>query len=336
MPENVTRLAQQQSVLMMHLLNGEPQGPRTLELTHTNTKAIAVPRKEYERVSRAQGEFGRPGCYILVFDPSIGSSLTEKVYIGQADVGRIRLDQHARDAEMDWVWLVLFTSKDGRMNNAHAQHIEARLVAMARGIGRAELVNMVNPEEPTLDPADRVMAERFLSDILVYCPILGLNAFSIPRAPTTAGQQVGEPEAQPTSTGVPTIPIKTTLALWVSKTPAATYHLNNLPEAHGYNTEDGFVVLSGSPLRPHVTESADEWHGVSKIRDQLLSTGVLVKDGEVLRFARDYVFTSPSRAAYVVIGYSTSGRTAWVTEEGVTLNEVEAGRLTRDGGQTSS
>jgi hypothetical protein len=305
---------------MIHLLDGEPQGPRTLEITHTNTKAIAVPRTEYERVSRVQGEFGRPGCYILVFDPSIDGPLTEKLYIGQADVGRTRLDQHAHDKDKDWTWLVLFTSKDGRMNNAHAQYIEARLIAAARQVGRAELVNVVGPEEPTLDPADKAMAERFLSDILVYCPILGLSAFSAPKAPISAGTDASEPKP----------PLPFTVTVSVSKSTTVTYHLDSLPDASGYNTEEGFVVMRGSPLRSHVSPSANEWFGVSKTREQLLSRGILEREGDALRFARDYVFNSPSQAAYVVLGYSTSGRTVWVTSDGRTLNEVEAGTLPKE------
>ena len=305
------------SVLMMHLLDGEPQGPRILEFTHTNTEAIAVPRTAYERVSRKLPAFKRPGTYILVYDPSTGGPLTEKLYIGEADVAQLRLDQHARDPDKDWRWVVLFTSRNGRMNNAHAQFLEARLVALARQAGRAELVNANDPQEPTLDLADKSMALRFLTDVLVYCPILGLNAFTTPRTPQSV--------SAPPSPGVPEI---TSLVAAAPQTPSPViYHLAQLPEAKGFNTDEGFVVLRGSPLRPGVAASADDNHGVTRHRTQLRERGILEPFEDTLRFTRDHSFNSPSQASILILGYPISGRTAWVTDDGITLNEVEASTL---------
>ena len=68
--------------------------------------------------------------------------------------------------------------------------------------------------------------------------------------------------------------------------------------------------------------------GLAKLRNDLESRGVLTKVGGTRHFNREYVFDSPSQAAIIVLGYSISGRTAWVTDDNRTLNEVESGSLT--------
>jgi hypothetical protein len=310
---------ERESVLMLHLLDGEPQGPRVLEITHTNSKAIAVPRTAYERISKARSEFGRPGAYILVYDPIGGGPLSERIYIGEADVARERMNTHVRAADDDWNWFVLFTSRDGRMNKVHAEYIESRLVALARQSGRAVLENKNEPQEPTLDPADRATARRFLADVLMYCPILGIAAFSAPLSPSLGTTPQSAKSGVPASpTPQPTIPAT-----------ALVYHLRALPEAKGYNSEKGFVVLSGTPLRDDVAPSVEtSYGGLANLRNELEARGVLSKVGGTRHFNRDYVFDSPSQAAIFVLGYSISGRTAWVAGDGRTLNEVESGGLT--------
>lgn len=306
---------EKEAVLMLHLLDGEPQGPRVLEITHTNTKAVALPRTAYDRVSKARSEFNRPGAYILIYDSLGGGPLSERIYIGEADVARERMNAHVRDAEDDWNWFVLFTSRDGRMNKVHAEYIESKLVALAHQAGRAVLENKNDPQEPTLDPAERATARRFLSDILTYCPILGILAFTAPRVIVPP-----VPPPPPASAGAPASPPQPS----VIPSEAVVYHLKGFVEAKGYNSEKGFVVLAESPLRNEIAPSAEERYEVSKLRAELEARGVLAKVGDTHRFTREYVFDSPSQAAVFVIGYPVSGRTTWITNDGRTLNEVES------------
>lgn len=64
-----------------------------------------------------------------------------------------------------------------------------------------------------------------------------------------------------------------------------------------------------------------------RLRQQLLDTGILRPHESLVRFAQDYEFDSPNRAAEVVCGGSVNARLAWVAEaSGQTLGSYLAGR----------
>jgi hypothetical protein len=52
--------------------------------------------------------------------------------------------------------------------------------------------------------------------------------------------------------------------------------------------------------------------------------GVLVAEGDRLRFASDYLFSSPSSAAAVLLGRSANGRIEWKDENGKTLKTLQS------------
>jgi Domain of unknown function (DUF4357) len=60
----------------------------------------------------------------------------------------------------------------------------------------------------------------------------------------------------------------------------------------------------------------------------LLHQGALERKESCLEFAKDAEFTSPSAAAAVIHGGNANGLTAWKTEDGRTLRELEAGSST--------
>lgn len=96
--------------------------------------------------------------------------------------------------------------------------------------------------------------------------------------------------------------------------------------AVGYRTEDGFLVKEGSLLRKDINYATSD--RANQIRNELLAEGVLEPEGNQLRFTRDYPFSSPSRAAMVVLGRNANGWNAWKTSEGLSLSK--AMRVSRD------
>jgi hypothetical protein len=70
--------------------------------------------------------------------------------------------------------------------------------------------------------------------------------------------------------------------------------------------------------------------GMFDLRQELIGNGVLVAEGSGYRFSQDYVFTSPSTAAAVVLGRSANGRIEWKDGQGRTLKELQAQELTQD------
>jgi hypothetical protein len=140
----------------------------------------------------------------------------------------------------------------------------------------------------------------FLANILGMLPVLGIHAF----------------ETSPTL-----LPITGTGLLTCEGRGAS---------AAGRDTPQGFVVQSGSSAAIDEVPSLKEHHpGVSELRTDLRSNGVLIPDGNVVRFTQDYTFTSPSYASSVVMGRSSNGRTDWKDTSGRTLKELQEALATQ-------
>jgi hypothetical protein len=71
-----------------------------------------------------------------------------------------------------------------------------------------------------------------------------------------------------------------------------------------------FTALEGSHARQSWVSTP---HANKALHESLVRDGVLVPDSPsgLLRFARDYVFASPSAAAAVVTGRNANGRIEW-------------------------
>jgi hypothetical protein len=62
------------------------------------------------------------------------------------------------------------------------------------------------------------------------------------------------------------------------------------------------------------------------LKDKLREEGILMDDGDRLRFAQDYEFEASSAAAGVISGAQMSGPKYWKTLEGRTLRDIEVER----------
>ncbi|RYZ85304.1 MAG: DUF4357 domain-containing protein [Proteobacteria bacterium] len=60
-----------------------------------------------------------------------------------------------------------------------------------------------------------------------------------------------------------------------------------------------------------------------KFRQRLLEDGILVVDGDLLEFSEDYIFSSPSTAAVMVMGRNANGLEEWKLSNGTTLRDFE-------------
>jgi len=83
-------------------------------------------------------------------------------------------------------------------------------------------------------------------------------------------------------------------------------------------------VHKGSTARKEIATSFEE-HGYMKLRNQLITEGVLVESGDSLMFTSDYDFQSPSAAAAVVLGRSSNGQSDWKD-----INDASIGKLSAE------
>lgn len=269
--------------------SGNPAGVGVIEKSNRLTIGVVFPRSLFAEV-RKRSEIEGAGVYVLW--ESDGSSQLPRVYVGQAERLKSRLDNHARNKDF-WTQGVFFTSKDRNLNKAHAQHLEARLIELSKKAARCSLDNKDTPQQPSLSEADRADAESYLSDILLCLPVLGVRYFETP------------PERTPN---------------------VKLFHLRSKGiQAKGYPGDGEFVVRKGSQAVKHETQSIHAH--ISDLRKMLVDWGILVDSGKTYTLNRDYVFSSPSSACNTLLGATASGPQQWKDAKGRSLKEIEDAKL---------
>jgi hypothetical protein len=281
--------------LRIFVADGDPDGLRIVEKSNWIGKALVFPRALLPQV-KARPELAQTGVYLLLGPRPDGEG--EMLYVGEGDPILPRLQDHQSKKDF-WTRAIGFTTATaGQLNKAHAQFLEARLIALARAAKRMPLDNANQPAEPSLREADRADMEVFLAHMLGMLPVLGVHAFE--SAPAVAAK------------ASPVLSCKGKGVL-----------------ASGYEASQGFVVKAGSQaVAESVPSMAQHVRGMYDIRQELIANGVLALEGGFYRFTQDYAFSSPSTAAAVVLGRSANGRIEWKDAQGRTLKalqEAEAG-----------
>ncbi|MBK9303343.1 MAG: GIY-YIG nuclease family protein [bacterium] len=265
--------------------SGEPEALRIVEKSNWTGQGLVFPRSQFADV-RQRPELSRTGVYVL-WGPSESSQLP-RIYIGEGDPVRPRLDQHSKQKDF-WTHAAVFTSKDQNLNKAHVQHLESRLVELARQAKRAELDNGNVPQLPALSEAETADADGYLSDLLLCLPVVGVSLFESARARTAKSRE------------------------FILKAKGI--------EGRGVDASEGFVVLAGSGAVINEVASCQSY--LIELRRSLLQQKVLEPSGTGYRLTQDYTFNSPSTAAGVLLGRSSNGRTEWKDAKGRSLKEFQ-------------
>jgi hypothetical protein len=274
------------ATIKLFLPRGDANSLRTAEISNWSGKAIAAPRTELETLF-AREELDKPGVYLLLGrDPERNSP---RAYVGEAEILRERLKQHK--SKEFWVTAIAFVSKDENLTKAHVRYLENRILSEATTIGRF-LIEQNQAGGSKLPESDREDMEVFLARIRQLLPVLGTDILT----------PIVHASSSRSSPGVLFCRVKSV-------------------EAKGQRSANGFVIFRGSSAVVQPRPSAQPW--LLSLREQLLGEGSLVPNGELLQFARDIEFSSPSAAASVVRGGNSNGLTAWKTNDGTTLKELD-------------
>jgi len=277
------------AVIRLFLAQGTADGFRMIEKSNWTGLGLVSSRADYLD-ARQREEWARPGVYFLTAEAE--DSTRPLLYIGEADDVRNRVDSHVKSKDF-WTQVVAFTSKDGNLNKAHVRYLEARLLALAGAADRVTLLNGTGPALPRLSEADIAEMEGYLSEMLVILPLAGVIAFQAVQRPQASSDDL-------------------VLA-------------GRGAQASGADTSEGFVVFEESLARSDEVASINP--GTTRLRARLLSEGVLVPDGEHLRFTKAHLFDSPSTAAAVVLGRTANGRIEWKDRTGRTLKAGQEAAL---------
>ncbi|MDD9994156.1 MAG: GIY-YIG nuclease family protein [Dehalococcoidia bacterium] len=280
------------TAFLVHIFmpDGDPEGVRVIEKANWSGEGLAFPRQLYQSKVTGREELTRPGVYVLWNSGEDGR--LPRAYVGEGDVLKSRLDSHV-SSKTFWTHGIAFTSKDGTLNKAHVQYLESQLVRIANDVGRCVLVNANAPRAPQLSPGVTAAVELYLADMLLCLPVLGVTFFEKPKEQAAGAQSL--------------------------------YLRGKGITAQGYESVSGFVVRSGS----HATkEEAPAFHKyyprLFSLRRELLANGILKEDGDAYLFVEDYLFTSPSYAAGVLLGHGSNGPETWRDASGRTLKVIRA------------
>jgi hypothetical protein len=276
--------------LKIFVADGDPDGLRTVERSNWIGRGVVFPRPLLPNV-KSRGEFSQTGVYLLLGPRADGEG--EMLYIGEGDPVRPRLESHFVQKDF-WTKAVLFVAGSAQLNKAHVQFLEAQLIQRAKAAKKMPLDNANSPAEPTLSEADRADMQVFLDNMLGILPVLGIHAFELKEKFTTSA----------------------TTPLFNCKGKGAL--------AIGMEATQGFIVKAGSQAVLEAVPSMQEHvRGLYDLRKELISNGVLAVKGNYYEFTQDYVFSSPSTAAAVVLGRSANGRLEWKDKHGESLKALQ-------------
>lgn len=278
--------------IIIYMINGTPTGPKTIEIGNWSGKAIYTPRANLKSVL-SRPELESPGVYLLRSESS-DANFEEKIYIGEAEKLSARLAQHS--SSKDFESAICFVSKDEMLTKSHVKYLESRLVALARDARRSQVDNKNTPPESRLSEADISDMEYFLEQIKLILPAVGMNTLV-----------TSTPHAKSESKPAPSEDVY--------------YIKSDSVDARMVERDDAFVVLEGSQARLDTTESiAPGW---LKIRNKLISDGVLVAGPGYYTFTEDTSFSSPSAASSVILGRQAPGPISWRTSSGMTYKDAQ-------------
>lgn len=226
-----------------------------------------------------------PAFYILIGSSSDIEISKPEAYIGQTDNMRQRLKEHFKSKEKEfWQFALVFIAKDGSINKADVQYLEAKGIALATKARRYSMKpNKVKPVLPNLPLHQRDAAQEFFEDILFLTSFYGCDIFRI----TTKSPSKVE--------------------------GAEVFYCG----AKAIYTAREIVVLEGSEISEKSTPSLND----KGRRDNLVAQLTRRKNGHLV-LSLNKAFGSVSAAAKFVSGYSVNGWEAWKDKDGNSLNSL--------------
>jgi hypothetical protein len=274
--------------IKIFLIDGEPNGRMSCELSNWSGKAYKIPRIKVKECSDRE-DLTSTGVYLLFGKDDSGK---DQVYIGEAESILKRLNQQLSQKDF-WNEAIVFISKDENLNKAHIKYLENRLHDIAKSAGRYTVDNSIVPTQSSISESDRAEMEEFIEYIKMLVNTLGHKVFDEKREFRPKQKQE---------------------SFFIKAARGA--------EGQGELTSDGFVVFKSSKAAATFVNSITP--NFVALRQKLIDEGVLEDRGEYLEFSDDYIFSSPSTAAAIVMGRNANGLTEWKTKNGKTLKESES------------
>lgn len=275
----------------MFLMDAEPNGRMICELSNWTGKAYRIPRAKVKDCSDRE-ELKSTAVYLLFGKPELNED-NIPVYIGEAENVYSRLIQHVSEKDF-WNEAVIFISKDENLNKAHIKYLESRLYETAILAKRYEIKNSLIPTKSSISESDKAEMEEFVEYIKILINVMGFKVFE----PIHSLQSHDTKEDN---------------YLFIDAARGA--------KGAGQRSIDGFVVFSGSEIANTTVTSFP--NGFAKLRQLLIDENKIEQNGDKLVFTENYLFSSPSTAAAIIMGRNANGLLEWKDKFGRALKDIE-------------
>lgn len=270
----------------MFIFDGNPNGRIMCELSNWNGRVYKISRNELSEFSQ-RADLENTGVYFLFGKDEENN---DTVYIGEAEKMFSRLKQHLRDSEY-WNDCIVVISKDNLLNKAHVKYLENKFYMLAQNAGRSIVINNTIPTCSSISEYDEAMLHEFINNAKLLVNTLGYKVFD-----TIEDTAVRQNDTEQ--------------YFFIKAARGA--------DAKGMIVSDGFAVMKGSTIAFSTVQSMPD--SLKKLRDSLIKKEIIDKN---FKLTRDYIFTSPSLAAAIVMGRNANGRTEWKNEEHKSIKDIE-------------
>ena len=280
-----------------------------------------IPRDFVERLV-FENELKQAGIYLLVNEEK------RTVYVGQADsrenvngiLSRM-IESHGGEVD-DWdVGFALTNGTPHFFGATELNYLERFFYDEAKRKGFYTVINRSRPHANDVDISTKMVLEKFTEYVFfglrkcLNCKVYA--GWGVENAPEKAvTRKVSSSEKKAETQDAPITQRET-----VSVTELFFIHSDGKDaHAEAVRTDaNKMIVKKGSRISQSSNLANQKGQeGSEKLRNQLISDGT-IKDRI---FTLDYTFNSPSTAATVILGASSSGNAKWKNKDGMTLGEI--------------
>lgn len=187
---------------------------------------------------------------------------------------------------------MVLISKDNLLNKAHVKYLENKFYSLAKEANRFKVLNATIPTLSSISKYDVAMLNEYIYHAKLLVNTLSYKVFE---------------------------PIASSQAEGSSNEDHFVILSARGADAKGNLVSDGFAVFKGSSIANLTVPSMPP--SLVKLREDLIQNGII--DNQ-FRFVKDYLFTSPSLAAAIVMSRNANGRTEWKTVSGLSIKDLEA------------
>ncbi|EKE26510.1 MAG: hypothetical protein ACD_4C00256G0002 [uncultured bacterium (gcode 4)] len=278
--------------IVTYLIDWSPTWIKTLELSNWIGKAIVIPRAKLKE-AKERKETNQPAIYFLFWKDEQNENIA---YIWEAENLVNRLANHDTNKDF-WEIVVAFISKDNNLTKADVKFLESKAIEKAKKINRFILKNGVEPVSNNLPEYQVAAMNEFLENLdllisAIWYPILKdleleKNAINNKN-------------------------------LYYCKWPSA--------DASWIYFSEWLLVFKWSKSRINVLDTA--WFWIKNLQEKLYNEKILkFFNNESYIFNEDYLFKSPSAAAWLILWRSANWWTEWKNNEWKKLDEIERKNL---------